>query len=208
VGLYKGSFRRKFGEDGTMVDMGEDGPVDMARGDLIQFDFSCQGCRKLRPWSILTDLVLDNHTPISDDVFDRYSAGQDLVAKLHGKEVLWLPPTFQRDKPFLEMLEKQGQVEETVVELLAKHLTRVPLDSERRQDPRTIWNWCLSLSMDDVDCLLDQIDGANWGLNSLISVDCDKCGMEQAQMLPFGQIFASRRTTASRLIAKSKLTRE
>ena len=203
VGLYKGSFRRLVGDDNKMADLGGE-IVNVAYGDMINFDFTCQGCRKLCNWSVPTDAILSNCTPIQDDVYDRYSEGLDLVAKLHGKDVLWLPPTFQRDKPFLEMLEKQGQVEETVVELLAKYLTRVPLDDGRKQDARAIWMWCLSLSMDDVDSLLDQIDRDNWGLNSLISVDCDKCGMEQAQMLPFGQIFASRRTTASKLIAKAK----
>lgn len=205
LGLYKGSFRRLITDDGNVEMVGDESAPNRRYGDRVNFDYTCHSCKEIVEWSVDTDDLLANHTPISDDVYERLIEGKDLVATYHGgKEVFWLPPTQQRDIPFARLMEQQGQTEETVVELLAKHVTRVPGLGERAQKPRDIWLWAQTLSMDDVDELIEQIDRDNFGLNSLLEIVCSECGVHQAQSLPFGQIFASRRTTVSRLLKRAR----
>jgi hypothetical protein len=207
LGLYKGSFRRRIADD-DKVELGANKEPDLDRryGDRVNFDYTCNHCLEIVKWQVNTDDLLANHTPISDDVYERLIEGKELVATYRGnKEVYWLPPTQQRDAPFARLMEKQGQSEETVVELLAKHVTRVPSLGDRVQTPQAIWMWAQSLSMDDVDGLIAQIDRDNFGLNSLVELVCSECGVHQAQTLPFGQIFASRRTTVSEMLKRARM---
>ena len=206
LGLYKGSFRRLIADDGNVELVNDEPAADRRYGDRVNFDYTCSHCLEIVKWQVDTDELLANHTPISDDVYERLIEGKELVATYRGnKEVFWLPPTQQRDAPFARLMEKQGQSEETVVELLAKHVVRVPAIGDRVQTPQAIWYWAQSLSMDDVDDLISQIDRDNYGLNSLIELVCSECGVHQAQTLPFGQIFASRRTTVSELLKRARM---
>jgi len=200
LSLYKGSLRRPL-NGGDKVHEGFEDP-SLCVGDVVSFDYNCNACHDLVGWEVLTDDLLRNVTPITDDLFEDFAQEGTSTLSLHGRTIKWRPNSYESDKPWIKLYESKGWESETEVELLAKYLTEVPGLELNRQTPMNIWLWCQSLSADDLDDLLIQLNQKNYGLDGFIQLRCPKCKTQQVQVLPFVQIFATRRSTITEMLSR------
>jgi hypothetical protein len=163
-------------------------------GDVLDFDFNCNQCRKLVDYSIdLADYVRDYTRVITDDAHDRLLNKEPLELFTLGEHarLLWRPGTPAMDTAMKAQMKAAMQRRETAVEFVAKHVVRVVpkgKDVKDLTDLRSIYRWVADQSAEQIDHLFFHIREEQPSFENELRVVCthNDCGAEQLLLLPFG----------------------
>lgn len=162
-------------------------------GDILDFDITCQGCKKLIEQSVDLSLLVKTRTRrILPHVAAAVSRGESLAKRLDNDVVVhWRPGTPSMDDALRDLMKREARTKETQVELVAKHATHVVdprVKGGVKNDLRSIWRWVKKLPADDLDDLVRTIDDEQPSFDNEETITCphEGCGVEQVIVLPFG----------------------
>lgn len=161
-------------------------------GDILDFDYNCQFCRKKVEWTIdLKDFVEQCTVPITDDAADRLGRGQSLVYVMRdGRSVHWRPSCPEIDANLRTFMDQKKIQEEGKVEFIAKHLVCVEgfVDGKgkEKRELRQLHQWVTSEIKDPIefDKLLFVIQNMQPTFDNELTVTCNHCNTEQSLLLP------------------------